>query len=179
MSVTPPTVRLLRKGDLAWVAVSGRATLLHSPALRAFARHWLRDRGGTLLLDLSGCRHMDSTFIGTLLFLQRQLGDPGRGRLRVINPSEDCRRLLREMGVADLFEVEQGLALPEGEWTPLDPDTGGSSQVRACALEAHHTLASLAGMTGSVFARIAQCLPPLPSEGSEPPSGPSQSAQES
>lgn len=178
MSVTPPTVRLLRKGDVAWIAVCGRATLLHSPAVRAFARYWLRDRGGTLLLDLSKCRHMDSTFIGTLLCLQRQIGDVGRGRLRVINPSEDSRRLLREMGVADLFELAEGESPPEGEWTPLDPDTGGSSQVRACALEAHHTLAGLAGTAGNVFARIAECLPPLAAEGSEGASETTQPRQE-
>ncbi len=175
MSVTPPTVRLLRKGDVAWIAVSGRATLLHSPAVRAFARYWLRDRGGTLLLDLSQCRHMDSTFIGTLLCLQRQISGLGRGRLRVINPSEDSRRLLREMGVADLFELAEGESPPEGDWTPMDPETGGSSQVRACALEAHHTLA---GLAGNVFARIAECLPPLSPEGGEEPSQSNKPVQE-
>jgi anti-anti-sigma regulatory factor len=167
MTMPAGKVRLLRQDDVAWIGIEGRATLLHSPAVRAFGRYWLRDRGGTLLLDLSACQHLDSTFVGTLLYLQREQQRGGRGRLGLANVSPACLRLLREMGVKDLFELVESPAVPQGEWTTLDPETGGSSQVRACAVEAHQALAAVAG---GVFSRIAECLPPSPNDPTPHPS---------
>ena len=61
-----------QKGASITLRVEGRGTMLQSPTVRRFGEQCLGNNAGTFRLDLSRCSYVDSTFLGTLLFLQRK-----------------------------------------------------------------------------------------------------------
>src|SRR5262245_45446316 len=98
------------------VRVQGRATIFQSSALRRQAEAGQR-QGGALLVDLRHCTYIDSTFLGTLLCLQRELGRAG-GQLQLISPSAECRQILAQMGVLDLLCVVEMSEPADMDWQP-------------------------------------------------------------
>ncbi|MBL9128568.1 MAG: STAS domain-containing protein, partial [Verrucomicrobiales bacterium] len=108
---TPPgtTFPAFAAGDLAWVGVvgpgickeSGRfETLLDQIVLRGFS---------TLVVDLSSCPRMDSTFVGVLLRLAQgpSIPDGSAPKLRILlnRPTEQVRELLDTLCLDQVFEL--------------------------------------------------------------------------
>src|SRR4051794_8466424 len=83
----------------------GRATMHHGLALRRAAEQALAQGATDVCVDLRRCSYMDSTFMGTLLFLQRALARAGRGRFALVAPSAACNQLIEQMGLADVYPV--------------------------------------------------------------------------
>jgi anti-anti-sigma factor len=153
-------VRTMQQGDIAQVRIEGQVNLTQSPRVRAFGDRWLRHPNRALVLDLRLCTHMDSTFVGTLLFLQRQAAMTGHGKLRLLAPSVECSRLLGEMGVQDVFETTDREEVTQGSWTILDINAGETSQLRGCITDAHRALASTPGLAAEQFLRVVECFRP-------------------
>ena len=63
------TVRICRRGPMIAFRVEGRGQMGHSLPLRHAAEDALADGANVVRVDLSGCEHVDSTFVGTLLVL--------------------------------------------------------------------------------------------------------------
>ena len=75
-------------------------------------RHRVEERfaalSGPLVVDLSDCSYMDSTFLGLLASLNRRLCGPRGSRLIVHNPSDRCELLMREVGLLGLLSLRRG-----------------------------------------------------------------------
>jgi anti-anti-sigma regulatory factor len=54
--------------------------------------------------DMSRVRHLDGTGIGAVAYVQRRLRAHGY-RVRVINPSEPAKVLLRDLGLTELLQT--------------------------------------------------------------------------
>jgi anti-anti-sigma factor len=59
-------------------------------------------------VDLSQCSYMDSTFIGLLVAMDKKLRKSSGGRLHVLNPTPECREILRQIGLETFLLVEKG-----------------------------------------------------------------------
>lgn len=153
-------LRSMQQGELALVRVEGRASLSQSPMVRAYGDRWLKRGHGTLCLDLRHCTHMDSTFVGSLLYLHRQAEGHGAGRLKLLSPSADCCRLLDEMGVRDVFVIEEKEEPAQGSWTMLDMSVPETSSLRSCIVQAHEELANTPGLAAQQFMRVVECFRP-------------------
>jgi len=158
MDASHGLVRCLQHGHIALIRIEGRVNLSHSPGVRSFGLRWLQEPEHLLVFDLRQCRHMDSTFVGTLLFLQRHVEEGGRGTLILAAPSEECLRILGDMGVNEAFRVEEKEVLTPGNWTVLELDKAAQMQVRGCIVDAHRALASTPGRAGEQFLRVAECF---------------------
>jgi anti-sigma B factor antagonist len=129
---------------VALVKVCGRATFVSSADFRSFV-YQLRERGcGRYVLDLTDCIIMDSTFLGMLarfgLNLSGGSGNPGL--IRLLNPNARIVDLLDNLGVVQLFDLQQGvppLALGECETKEVVP-RAGREELAKTSLEAHETL---------------------------------------
>jgi anti-anti-sigma factor len=62
------------------------------------------DSGGTLRLDLSGVTFIDSSGLGVLVDLSRQVSERG-GSVQIDDPSSSVARLLEITKMTDLFGV--------------------------------------------------------------------------
>jgi anti-sigma B factor antagonist len=128
---------------VALVKVCGRATFISSADFRSFV-YQLRERGcGRYVLDLTDCIIMDSTFLGMLARFGLNLSGSGNpGSIRLLNPNVRIVDLLDNLGVVQLFELQQGvppLVLGECEAKELVPQAG-REELAKTSLEAHETL---------------------------------------
>jgi anti-anti-sigma factor len=143
--------------------VEGRGTMQQSATVRRFGERCLSTDRGTFRLDLSNCSYLDSTFLGTLLYLQRKHGQQATGRFGIIDPSPECTRLLQQMGIEELLSVVCHSGHTEMTWVPLTPEVQDSCVLRAQVMQAHRELAAVPGACGEQFRAVAACL-----EGSTP-----------
>lgn len=132
-----------RVGKDVYVRAQGLANMKNAPLLDAFLRAEMADGANQVLVDLSSCAGMDSTFMGLLVGKNDQLREHG-GDLRVLNANAQCDRLLRMLGIDMVVDLIGGLELPDMEFVPLQSDP---SQTRAQQLElvqqAHEALVAL------------------------------------
>lgn len=141
-----------------WVRVEGRGLADDCPLLRTFCETTLRDGQRTLFIVLSECEHFDSTFLGTLLCLQRVWGKPGGESLMVVAPCESCRTTLVRMGATHLFPIEPAPPPDNLEWAQLCGEQLGreTDVFQRNVLDAHLELAAVPGKLGAVYEPVAR-----------------------
>ncbi|MFW5845841.1 MAG: STAS domain-containing protein, partial [Planctomycetota bacterium] len=93
-----------RSGSYVFVRVHGLSNMKAAPILDAFLRTEIADGATEVVVDLSECSGMDSTFMGTLVGFGQNMAERG-GRLVVINPGENNLRLLETLGVTTVLPV--------------------------------------------------------------------------
>jgi len=138
--------------------VEDRATMAQSPALRRCAEQNLASGARVVHVDLRHCTYLDSTFLGTLLCLKRDIDRRGQGEFALVSPSPQCSRLFQQMGVAEIFPVVTADELPPTAWADL---SGGAEDVNALkgnVMQAHQELARLPGAAGAAFQGVARCM---------------------
>jgi anti-anti-sigma factor len=149
------TLRFRQDDGTLTVQIEGRGTMRQAPGLRRLAECGQMAGVRQFVLDLQPCSFMDSTFLGTLLCLRRQLGED---RLLLARPSLDCRRGLEQIGLLDIFHICAELPVPDKDWITT-PDTGEDlSSFRTSVVQAHQALAGLPGGSGERFRSVAACL---------------------
>ena len=140
------------------VRVVGKGTMRESPAVREFAAQALDAGAGSLVLDLSACDYLDSTFLGCLVVLHKHYGREVPPRFAVSAPSEPCRRLMA-MNKLDAFLaiIDPGPPLL-GEEIPLPAPESCSVDLGRHIMECHRRLAEAGGPNEDAFRRIADQL---------------------
>jgi anti-anti-sigma regulatory factor len=151
-------VLVARQGDCVQVRVLGRATFKISQGLGEFGSRAIKEGAARMVIELSACQGLDSTFMGVLAMLG--LEARGRTQLVVVNASEQHRRLLAGIGVARLFAFAQE-PVPATDWRSLCEAAAGavrSAQVAGVVLAAHQTLMELDPANVPVFKDVVQYL---------------------
>lgn len=157
MTAPATVVRFHQEGQTATFKVDGRATMHQSTPLRRQAETSLAAGVLRINVDLRDCPYMDSTFLGTLLFLHKQLGER-QGRFSLIAPSTACAKLLRQMGLDDYLREHDDAVSPTGGWSELPPGGTDGPSMRRTVEEAHRELAGLPGEAGAQFEEVMRCL---------------------
>ncbi len=101
------SIRVGCLGPVAWVRVDGAANHENAACIKKFLvgrfeRGWRR-----FVIDLGGCRGIDSTFIGMLYRLATRVAaaDPAGG-VDVINPGERNANSIRKLGLDDRIRLD-------------------------------------------------------------------------
>lgn len=150
----PPNAVLFRKlGDAVSFRVAGRATAAQSAPLRQCVERLAPAR---VRVDLRDCAHADSTFVGTLLHLDKTLRARGGG-LALVMPSAACEKILRGMGLGDLLAREPD-ADEGGDWHELPAAPADPAAFRRAVTQAHEELAALPGEAGKRFEAVLRCI---------------------
>ncbi len=130
----------------ACIKISGRANFNSSIDFKILLNELLQKGFITIVLDLSECVLMDSTFLGVLAGFGLKMApgnsEPGRAAIELLNPNGRITELLENLGVLHLFKVNQGtLKLPEGtETLPHNAPNPTREEVTRACLDAHKTL---------------------------------------
>src|SRR5947208_15951806 len=74
--------------------VEGRGTMRESASAMQFVAGPLAQAGTSVVVDLSACEHLDSTFLGCLVEMQRRAGRASPPRLVISAPAEEVKKLL-------------------------------------------------------------------------------------
>jgi anti-sigma B factor antagonist len=110
----PSADRLLvmRPPGTAVIRVVGRGSFKNSTALKEFAGGALDEGARTVLLDVSACAGLDSTFMGVLAGLALRLRRAGEGQVVVVNADAKLARLLETLGLHLLVSIHGPTATP-------------------------------------------------------------------
>lgn len=139
--------------------VVGRGTSHDCPALRQFAERCLAGGASSVRIDLAECSHLDSTFVGTLLFLAKHPALAQGAGVQLVAPSPESRRVLQQMAVLRLFqELEAAPTPPQLTWQEISCDACGTDswQFKQNVVEAHEQLAAVPGPLSDCFRAIAE-----------------------
>ena len=138
----------------------GRATAKESGAFKE-AAEGLRGQGlRHLVLDLSCCECMDSTFIGVLAGLSRRLtADPaGQGRVELVNLAPLVRQQLDNLYVLDLFVLTESAAVPGAGYEHLAARPTNKAELCRLMLDAHQTLMAVNPANVPRFRQVTEFL---------------------
>lgn len=156
MAAPQCTVRWHRRDDAVTFQVIGWGRMGQSLPLRRFAEDCLADGVRTLRVDLRHCSYLDSTFLGTLLYLRRAAQKRG-AELVLVSPAAGCTEVFRQTGV--------GPALPQvaaeeaaADWNELCAEGSPDREFQENVLRAHQELAALDGPAAKKFEGVVRCL---------------------
>lgn len=137
--ITPPSILVGTAQKTVWIRVEGKGSFLNSTGLKEFAREMINRGHREFVVDLKNCPVMDSTFMGTLAGISLRLKEIGQGQLRVVNLNDRNRDLLVNLGLDQLFTMDQRVS-PVGELAAQQPLDGAALDKATQAqtmLEAH------------------------------------------
>jgi anti-anti-sigma factor len=138
------------------IDVAGPATMMESAAVLDTSSERLARGVRAIRIDLRDCTSMDSTFLGTMLSLQRQLEIVG-GTLTLVSPSPRVVELLRQMGLEDFYTVQLS-ERADVPWREIAPVLAGPGRLKRLVLDAHDELAQVPGPSADSFRGVVDEL---------------------
>ena len=152
-SVIKPTCAWYGERDKeAFLQIRGRGTWQDCDAFYDTAQA-LADDLKPVVIDLSACDYLDSTFLGTV----HELVTGSKVRLQSLTPS--VRATFEEMDMSDVLRAadQPATPLPE-ELTPLSSVAAAGSASQKRILRAHETLSELSDRNKSKFAGVVEAM---------------------
>src|SRR5215471_13634171 len=151
MSENSPGIFVALNERGAFVRVNGRGTFQNAHVLREFGLESIGRGCRTVLLDLSGCLSMDSTFLGVLAGFGLKLRELGReDALHLFNAGNRTFEACQTLGLDRVARLECGTpgaglqTPPPSDFRRLDAEPSGGakdkSATAAVMLEAHEDL---------------------------------------
>lgn len=128
-----------------WVRIEGKGSCHNSRELKAFVQDQVETSGGQrVIVDLSSCTGMDSTFMGMLTCIAGKLEAAG-GALHVIHAAGRNAELLRGLGLDEIFTVDDNEEhLNESSHAPqctaLPKEASTKAERKETSLECHEAL---------------------------------------
>jgi anti-anti-sigma regulatory factor len=144
--------------DTVHIRIDGRAVAHDCPALRRYVESAVKDGCRRVRVHLQRCEHFDSTFLGTLLCLQRLTAENDPVELELVGTSDAAHAILKRMGAAALFRTDVGKCPEQGPWTSCEPEQAGncSPEFKQNVVQAHRELAGVEGPLGATYRQIAE-----------------------
>ena len=136
------------------IKITGPANFNATPGFKSIVKRLCTEVGHTLLLDLTDCITMDSTFLGVLASLSLRLEKP----IEMLNPSERINDLLDNLGVLELFRIDQGDNPLVGRLDETETPEANKREMTETSLEAHRTLMALNPENVPRFQDVAKFL---------------------
>lgn len=94
-----------------------------------------------VIVDLASCHYMDSTFLGVLLTFNRGLKKIRHKEVEIQKPTDECVKILKQMGIARMFDITQTTnELPSEE---MEMVSGTCDLTPEFLLQAHELLADI------------------------------------
>jgi hypothetical protein len=151
----------------SWIRFSGKGNYLSSPALKQCSEELLKTGERCIVIDLTACGGMDSTFMGMLAGLALRLTkQSGGGRLEIARANEKNLQSLEDLGIDAFMEINpadapwnQDIARIEAalqQWGGANkPDMRERGRL---VLEAHKTLSDASEENAKKFASVVNLL---------------------
>jgi anti-sigma B factor antagonist len=145
MEMSTDNVEVAVQGSVAYVRVHGRGTFKVAPGLKQFGMAALEQGCSRVLVEMSDCLGMDSTFMGVLAGLAVHLKKK-EGELVLRHLSEKNVFLVKMLGLAHLVHIEQGGAVAQTMPASVRVLENGSnkSELTQTMIAAHELLVEVA-----------------------------------
>lgn len=150
----------------SWIRCEGKGTFLNSPIVKAFGDDRIAAGDTCMIVDLSACTGMDSTFMGTLAAMAARLSARQLGVLQIADAGERNRRSLEDLGLDFLMEIDPAEAPWRGKVDAIrsalkpPPPPGSLAQIHRMRhiLEAHQILSDVNDKNAREFEHVVTML---------------------
>ncbi len=102
----PSTILVGQIGSVFCLRVEGIGCFQNSISIKSAVQSRIKAGVRNFVFDLDRCPMMDSTFLGTLTGVARDLRDCGGGRVTVLNVNARNQQLLTSLGLDHVLEVD-------------------------------------------------------------------------
>jgi anti-anti-sigma regulatory factor len=155
--------------DCLWIRCASRGSFVNSPALKAISDKYIARGGKLIVVDMEICPGVDSTFMGTLAGLARQMSAQG-GFVQVATPTRRTRSAMESLGLDMLVEIDPASATwqadIESRRTQLSQDSSSEAAAEKLnelertrhVLEAHNTRRSMNHKNNEAFGYVCETL---------------------
>ncbi|WP_372370380.1 STAS domain-containing protein [Candidatus Uabimicrobium sp. HlEnr_7] len=107
-----------------FIKVEGWAIQNNSLFFKDFVDKMVATGFKDFIVDLENCRGMDSTFMGTLLYIINQVKVSSNSPITLVNTKEVHRELLQNLGIIHILDIRmQNIALPNNKMQKISLDT--------------------------------------------------------
>lgn len=140
-----------------YIRALGHITANSCPELktRVFDRLEAKPAVEDVLLDLTGCEYMDSTFMGLIVGFNKRFLRFSEKPVRLFGLNETCLKLLRTIGVLRLLSIENEIPhFPE----PLERLGASKKAGASFVLKAHENLMELSDANEQRFSSLRTVL---------------------
>lgn len=151
----PCVLKVARTRGGYCVRVEGRGTMRQSHSAAEFMGKSLAAPGAAVVVDLSACDYLDSTFLGCLVDMHRRAGKEKPPRFVVYAPPEKVQKLLQPMRLDLVLNATEQPPEVAGEFVTLPAAEPGTPDVMRHVMECHRLLADVGGPQKAVFTAIA------------------------
>jgi anti-anti-sigma factor len=150
--------------------VEGWGTLRESPAFHEFVDQSLDgpDKSTMVVLDLSKCDYLDSTFLGCLVGLHRRYNQTVPHRFQVAASCAQSQKLLAPTRLNHLLDLTEVYPEPIADVLEISRPLLPAADLGRHIMECHRRLAELGGPLAAPFQSAAD---QLARELGEPPGG--------
>jgi len=161
------SIRVGCLGSVAWVRVSGAATHESAACIKEFLAGRFERGWRQFVIDLGGCRGIDSTFIGMLYRLAIKVAETSPdGTVDVINPGERNANSIRKLGLDDRIHIDlegdrwrrERELVEENLGKPACPTTLNPVEHAEFVLQAHEALQAANEENRSRFCDVVEFL---------------------
>jgi anti-anti-sigma regulatory factor len=115
-----------------------------------------RQRG--VLVDLSECETIDSTFIGTITSLSLKYRTAHPGCIKLFNISTHVRDIMDTLGLTNVLDVVSGDEIDSVQFSEMAPGTHDRVDVARLMLNAHQTLSNISSENELEFKNVVDYL---------------------
>jgi len=155
---TPSVVSVGQTRSGSAIRIEGRGTMRESPAVHEFAAQVLNQGAERLVIDLTACDYLDSTFLGCLVDLHKRYGGTEPPRFAISASPETTRRLLAPTRLDNLLHTTEERPEILGESVVLPAQVLEATDLGRHVMECHRRLAEIGGPNQAIFERIADQL---------------------
>ena len=103
---TPSHILVGQIGKVFWLRIEDKGCFQNSVIVKKAVDQQLKAEVRDFVFDLERCPMMDSTFLGTLTGVARDLRESGGGRVTVLNVNARNEQLLINLGLDHILEVD-------------------------------------------------------------------------
>lgn len=147
------TIQVAVVDAVACVKIAGPANFALGVDFKTVVANCCEKGGRVLLLDLTDCVNMDSTFLGILMSMTSRLD-----RIELLNPSERITDLLDSLGVMELLKVGLGDNPFEARLDTAESTKADKRALTEASLEAHQLLMKINPANVPKFKDVAKFL---------------------
>ncbi len=164
MNTPTAQLKVMVGEHFACVKVSGRANFASSVDFKTVLTELKRKGYPYVVVELSDCALMDSTFLGVLaefgLKAMPAEGDCEKNAIELRNANERLMELLENLGVLHLFKTAQGKMTAVGtiETSSPTPCNPSREELTRASLEAHRMLMDLNPENAARFKDVTRFL---------------------
>ncbi|MBO7543630.1 STAS domain-containing protein [bacterium] len=143
--------------NTAYIKIFGRGTFQTVADFRDFVKKSL-DEGMGVLIDLSNCETLDSTFIGTLVALSMKSKAAGESRLKLFNVSDHVRNIFTTLGLQGILDINEAAPGEGGDYSPIASTVHSKVEITDLMLDAHLTLSKINERNAVEFKDVVEFL---------------------